>query len=333
MRSSIRMLKKSASSVLASFRPSTYLRGYDSALHSLRSCWTNFLSILGVMVPLSQKCKPSKFRSTQIVFPQPAIAILMRFAVLVLVGLGMVSAVEAADRDKLLSEPGVYGTFAAFNLDADWGKQDQAVRIAQLTVLKGVVEQHREKLAIDVYLLRGLSDHADVLFRIHATELRETQQFLLDLQGSLFGKHLTSSTVFSGLTKKANYVPGMPDNLKAELKISSEPGPNPYVIVIPIRKDADWWSLPQEQRAAMMQEHTEAALPYSKTVKRKLYHATGLDDLDFITYFETSKLEDFHSLVLALEKVKEFQYNRRFGHPTLLGTVRSLDEIIEVLAQ
>jgi len=38
-------------------------------------------------------------------------------------------------------------------------------------------------------------------------------------------------------------------------------------------------------------------------------------------------------LILALEKVKEFRHNRRFGHPTLLGTVRSLEEIIEVLAQ
>lgn len=262
-----------------------------------------------------------------------SISIFARVVALVLVGLAMAPDVEAADRDKLLSEPGVYGTFAAFSLDADWGKQDAPVRIAQLALLKGVVEQHREKLAIDVYLLRGLSDHADVLFRIHAIELRETQQFLLDLQGSLFGKHLTGSTIFSGLTKKANYVPGMPDNLKAELKIPSEPGPKPYVIVIPIRKSAEWWLLPQEQRAAMMQEHTEATMPYLKTVKRKLYHSSGLDDLDFITYFETSKLEDFHSLVLALEKVKEFQYNRRFGHPTLLGTVRSLDEIIEVLAQ
>jgi len=257
----------------------------------------------------------------------------MRLAVLMVVGLLMVQAVEAADREKLLNEPGVYGTFAAFRFDADWAKQDQATRIAQLTILRGVVEQHREKLAIDTYLLRGLSDQADLLFRIHATELRESQQFLLDLQGSLFGKHLMSSTVFSGLTKKANYVPGMQDNLKTELKVSSEPGPKPYVIVIPIRKDAAWWSLPQEQRAAMMQEHTEAALPYHKTVKRKLYHATGLDDLDFITYFETSRLEDFQSLVLALEKVKEYRHNRRFGHPTLLGTVRSLDEIIEVLAQ
>jgi chlorite dismutase len=260
-------------------------------------------------------------------------SIFMRFAALVLIGLVLVSAVEAADRDKLLSEPGVYGTFAAFSLDADWWKQDQAVRIAQLTILKGVVEQHREKLVIDLYLLRGLSDHADLLFRVHAAELRDTQQFLLDLQGSLFGKHLNTAGVMHGLTKKATYVPAFPDQLKADLKTPSEPGPKPYAIVIPIRKSADWWGLDQDKRAAMMQEHTEASLPYNKTVKRKLYHSTGLDDLDFITYFETSKLEDFHSLILAMEKVKEFPYNRRFGHPTLIGTMKSLDEIIEILAQ
>ncbi len=261
------------------------------------------------------------------------LSVFMRVVWLVFAVVAMMSPVEAADRDKLLSEPGVYGTFAAFRLDADWAKQDQAARIAQLTVLKGVVEQHREKLAIDLYLLRGLSDHSDVLFRIHATELRETQQFLLDLQGSLFGKYLKTAGIMHGLTKKANYVPGFSDQLKADLKVDSEPGPRPYAIVIPIRKNAEWWGLDQDKRAAMMQEHTEVTIPYLKTVKRKLYHSSGLDDLDFITYFETSKLEDFHSLVLALEKVKEFPYNRRFGHPTLLGTVRSLDEVIEVLAQ
>jgi len=46
------MLKKSASSVLASFRPSTYPRGYASALHSLRPCWTVFLSILWECSPV-----------------------------------------------------------------------------------------------------------------------------------------------------------------------------------------------------------------------------------------------------------------------------------------
>lgn len=259
------------------------------------------------------------------------IARLMGFAVLLLVGL--VSVAEAADRDKLLSEAGVYGTFAAFTLDDDWAKEDQATRIAYLTVLRGVVEQHREKLAIDLYLMRGLSDHADIMFRVHAVELRETQKFLLDLQSSLFGRHLKAAGIMHGLTKKANYVPGLPDQMKADLKAASEPGPKPYALVIPIRKNADWWALDQDKRMALMKEHTEAALPYQKTVKRKLYHSTGLDDLDFITYFETSKLEDFHSLILSLEKVKEFQYVRRFGHPTLIGTAMSLPEIMEVLAQ
>jgi len=37
-----RMLKKPASFVLASFRPSTYPRGYASGLHSLRPCWRPF---------------------------------------------------------------------------------------------------------------------------------------------------------------------------------------------------------------------------------------------------------------------------------------------------
>lgn len=239
----------------------------------------------------------------------------------------------AADREKLLGEPGVYGTFAAFTLDHDWAKEDQATRIAYLTAMRGVIEQHREKIAIDLYLMRGLSDRADLMFRLHAADLRDTQKFLVDLQNSLFGKHLKTAGIMHGLTKKANYVPGFSDQMKADLKTASEPGPKPYAIVIPIRKNADWWALDQEKRAAMMQEHTEATVPYLKTVKRKLYHSSGLDDLDFITYFETSKLEDFHGLVLALEKVKEFQYTRRFGHPTLLGTAKSVEEIMETLAQ
>jgi chlorite dismutase len=239
----------------------------------------------------------------------------------------------APDRDKLLNDPGVYGTFAAYRFTDDWARREGATRIALLTVLKGVVEQHREKVVIDLYLLRGLSDHADIMFRVHANDLRDIQRFLVDLQSSAFGKQTQVAGIMHGLSKKANYVPAFPEDIKGNLKAASDPGPKPYVVVIPIRKSAEWWALDQQTRTAMMKEHTEAALPYITTVKRKLYHSTGLDDMDFITYFETSKLEDFHSLILSLEKVKEFQYTRRFGYPTWLGTAIGLDEIIEILAQ
>jgi chlorite dismutase len=121
--------------------------------------------------------------------------------------------------------------------------------------------------------------------------------------------------------------------MKTDLKAPSEAGAKSYAIVIPIRKDADWWALDQDTRLALMQEHTQAALPYLNAVKRKLYHSSGLDDFDFITYFETEKLDEFHSLIRALGQVKEYRHNRRFGHPTLLGTVRPLDDILELFAR
>lgn len=242
-----------------------------------------------------------------------------------------VPAASAADRDKLLSEPGVYGSFAAFRLDGEWGRLDAKTRRAHLASFKAVVERHREKLAIDTYLLRGLSDRADLLLRVHGTDLKDAQQLVVDVLASPFGRYLSAESIFNGLAKKANYVPGFPDNLKADLKAPSESGP--YAAVIPIRKDADWWLLPKDQRLAMMQEHTEAALPYHKTVKRKLYHSTGLDDFDFITYFETARLEDLHSLILALSSVKEARHNRRFGHPTLLGTIQTVDQLVEALGR
>ena len=100
------------------------------------------------------------------------------FAIVVLVASLWANGVFAApDREKLLADPGIYGTFAAYSFNDDWGKKEGATRIALLTVLKGVVEQHREKIAIDVYLLRGLSDHADLLFRVHANEMRDIQSF------------------------------------------------------------------------------------------------------------------------------------------------------------
>jgi chlorite dismutase len=70
-----------------------------------------------------------------------------------------------------------------------------------------------------------------------------------------------------------------------------------------------------------------------KTVKRKLYHASGLDDLDFITYFETARLDEFHNLILALERIKENRHNRRFGHPILLGTVCTVEDLAQVFAR
>ena len=249
-------------------------------------------------------------------------------------GLMGTSPSEATEREQLLTEPGIYATFAAFQADHDWWNLAPAAKQAALAEAKSLLARHGEQLAVDAYLLRGLSDHADIMIRVHGRQLRDIQALLVELLATTFGRHLTVSIILNGLTKKATYVPGFPDQIKSDLQApSDDPGLMPYAVVIPIRKDAEWWAFDQEKRTALMLEHTGAALPYLKTVKRKLYHSSGLDDIDFITYFETAKMEDFHELILALEKVKENRHNRRFGHPTLIGTKRSWDELAEMLGR
>lgn len=253
-----------------------------------------------------------------------------------LAGVLMLAAVwpaGAGDREKLLTDPGVYGTFATFQMDHDWWDLPGESRVISVAEVKGLVEQWSGKILIESYLLRGLSDHADLMFRVHARTLSDTQQFLSAFMGTRLGRHLSTDRLLHGLSKKTTYVPGFTESMKAEAQGNGESGARPYAIVIPIQKDAAWWALDQAARTALMQEHMQAALPYLKTVKRKLYHSTGLDDVDFITYFETETLEDFQNLVRALQQVKEFRHNRRFGHPTLLGTMSPLDEILEKFAQ
>ena len=243
-------------------------------------------------------------------------------------------AFAAADREKLLTEPGVYGTFAVFKVDETWWKLDKATRSFAAAEVKVVFQKHTERVTVDTYLLRGLMEQADFFVRVHSTEMLHNQNFLVDLMGTRLGKYLVNTYTFNGITKPPNYVPGFPEDLQKVVKTTvPDPGPKPYAIVVPVRKDAEWWLMPQDGRNAMMKEHTEAAVPYLKTVKRKLYHASGLDDLDFITYFETAKLDDFNNLIIALERVKENRHNKQFGGPTLLGTIRPMEEILEILAR
>ena len=153
--------------------------------------------------------------------------------------------------------------------------------------------------------------------------LSDTQQFLTSSWELGLVRHLVATSYLHGLTKKAAYVAGFSDQMKKELQSPSEVPTKPYAIVIPIRKDADWWALDQDTRRRLCKNILRPRCPIMSAVKRKLYHSSGLDDFDFITYFETEKLEEFHALIRALEQVKEYRHNRRFGHPTLLGTVKT----------
>ena len=49
---------------------------------------------------------------------------------------------QSADREKLLSDPGVYATFAAFKLDPEWWKLDKGARDSAAAAVSRAASQH-----------------------------------------------------------------------------------------------------------------------------------------------------------------------------------------------
>jgi len=239
-----------------------------------------------------------------------------------------------ADRAKLLSSPGVFGNFSVYKLRPDYYKLSAAERkMAAAEVLK-VVDKHKANIIVDAYLTRGFEANSDYFLRIHSMDMAATQAFLVDFRATRFGMYSDVTEQLVGMTKPLNYISKdkSPD-LNAGLSSASYTGDAPrYAFMIPVKKSADWWNLSQEQRLKEMEVHTMPTLAYLVNVKRKLYHSTGLDDTDFITYFETNDLGAFNNLMLSLASVPENRYNTRWGSPTVLGTIQTFETVVKTLS-
>ncbi len=241
----------------------------------------------------------------------------------------------AIERATILTEPGVFGVFTMFKLRPDWNKVPAAERKGAADEVKKLIEKHKDNVLVDLYLTRGLETNSDFFFRINAYDLAKAQIFMREFRSTAIGKNADVFETLVGVTKPLNYISKEKSpSLNAGLSSATYSGPAPrYVIVIPVKKNAEWWNMSPEERLKEIEVHTAPTLAYLVNVKRKLYHSTGLDDTDFITYFETDDLTAFNNLMLSLAQVKENKYHVRWGNPTTLGTIHSPEDVVKALAE
>ncbi|MDR4484126.1 MAG: chlorite dismutase family protein [Nitrospirales bacterium] len=227
----------------------------------------------------------------------------------------------------------IFATFALFDVDNDWGNSPMEERQKSGEEAKALLESFKNQVTVDGYWTYGLTTDSHFMLRLHSADLKANQQLLTHLRGTSLGRHLALAYTISGVTKGLNYAPGFPDLLEKLKGAKYEGDPSTYAVMIPIRKSAEWWNLPKEDRVALMKEHTLPTVAYLKTVKRKLYHSTGLSDVDFLTIFETNNLVDFNDLVIALRMVREDTFNVQLGEPTIIGTLKNWNDIVDLLVK
>lgn len=238
------------------------------------------------------------------------------------------------DRAKILSAPGVFAAFSTYKIRPDYFKVALAERKGAADEVMAVLEKHKEKVIVDAYLTRGYEAKSDYFLRVHAYDAVAAQAFLVDFRATRFGMYSDVTESLVGITKALNYISKdkSPD-LNKGLSGATYAGDAPrFAFMIPVKKNADWWNLTDEQRLKEMETHTLPTLAFLVNVKRKLYHSTGLDDTDFITYFETNDLGAFNNLTLSLAKVPENKYHVRWGNPTVLGTIQPIENLVKTLS-
>lgn len=89
--------------------------------------------------------------------------------------------------------------------------------------------------------------------------------------------------------------------------------------LIPIRKNAAWWALPQDERRLILEEqsqHIAIGLKYLPAIARRLHHCRDLgpaEPYDFITWFEYAPADEsaFDELLAALRTTPEWRYVER----------------------
>jgi chlorite dismutase len=87
--------------------------------------------------------------------------------------------------------------------------------------------------------------------------------------------------------------------------------------LIPIRKSAAWWDLPQDERRAVFEQqshHISHSMKYLPAIARRLYHARDLGEpFDFLTWFEYAPQDAdlFEDLLRMLRATPEWTFVER----------------------
>lgn len=89
--------------------------------------------------------------------------------------------------------------------------------------------------------------------------------------------------------------------------------------LIPIRKNAQWWAMTQDERGKVFEEqshHTVTGLNYLPAIARRLHHCRDLGEhepFDFLTWFEFAKADTaaFDRLLVELRATPEWTFIER----------------------
>lgn len=134
--------------------------------------------------------------------------------------------------------------------------------------------------------------------------------------GSLPTASVGNKWVIRGVTSNERYATREEKSLLLEKQAPLGRPVASHAALIPIRKNAKWWALTQDERRAIFEErshHVTIGLKYLPGIARRLHHCRDLaesEPFDFITLFDYAKADEvaFDDMLAELRATEEWKF-------------------------
>ena len=125
--------------------------------------------------------------------------------------------------------------------------------------------------------------------------------------------------VLRGVTSNERYATQAEKSLLTATQAPIGRAESTHAALIPIRKSAAWWAMPQDERRLILEEasqHIRIGIKYLPGISRRLHHCRDLETaepFDFLTWFDFAPqhAQAFEELVGQLRATEEWKYVER----------------------
>lgn len=176
-----------------------------------------------------------------------------------------------------------------------------------------------------------LGHEADVCFMVLGPDLWRLRRF----QGEVANAGFRISNSYVSLTEVSEYAAGMPEEMKRpRLYPTLPPEGKPAFCFYPMSRRRDvgqnWFSLPYDERLALMLEHGETGKLFRGRVLQLVTGSTGLDDWEWGVTLFASKPDDLKDVVYRMRYDEASALYADFG-PFYAGMVAEFRQVWEGL--
>jgi chlorite dismutase len=190
--------------------------------------------------------------------------------------------------------------YTFLKVDPAWRRRDAAERAQDKREFAAAVNDFAEDHYVRTYSMVGTRGDADLMVRSASANLEAIHELHVVLNQSGLMRWAQIPHSYLAVTKESIYA-------DEPQPLAPRPTDHRYLIVYPMWKKREWYSLGDDERMRIMREHIAVARRYDGISTNTAY-SFGLDDQEFVVAFDADDPMEFMDLVQELRATESSAY-------------------------